>query len=302
MAGNRQRTVRNDCCRHTNRVKAPARVKGGQTDRTSQATAAVERLCRPAAAEFKARFFGSPPPSAGFSLLELLVVIAVIAIVSALLLPALTRAQSSARRAHCASNLRQLGLALRVYLDEFQRYPAFDDTPGPLITNYARSRFWDSKLLGVGAAQALFLCPSNLRNNSVSNNWLCACPGGQPSPNKSYGYNGTGSAPDPYPVFTGEGEIFLGFGGEPISISLLESRVAVPADMIAIADYDPMATDDDNDADRHPSMLFVGLNGRHAQTANVLFCDSHVQFDRAPNWTARTAKATQRWNYDHEPH
>ena len=100
----------------------------------------------------------------GFTLIELLVVIAIIAILAAILFPVFARARENARKASCQSNLKQIGLSVYMYTEDYdERLPmGHTNNDGTQATDPSTDSYmWMDAIQPYVKSEQIFTCPSD---------------------------------------------------------------------------------------------------------------------------------------------
>lgn len=275
-------------------------------------------------------------------MIELLVVIAVSALLTALLLPALSRAHQAADSVVCQSNLHQLGLALNMYVHDSEAYlPSAMEEPELWLKgmeSYTGAKWPERNFKNAQSVQRIsgvFVCPAYnrlkgifLRESSPGVYWLLG----------SYAYNSVGVCRN-----GDSGYGYLGLGGRDDDPGppyrdqvhpIKPADVVNPSQMIALGD-NPM---EEIGAWGGPEMagcvanrvdLSLGFHGaewievnrpsyvgptsaidrsrarirqRHRGRWNITFCDGHLETLKTAELFGRNPLQVRRWNNDYEPH
>ncbi len=217
----------------------------------------------------------------GFTLIELLVVIAIIAILAAILFPVFARAREQARKSACASNFKQIALAMLMYADDYdQLLPPYSHGWG------YRGCFGYAGADGPRWADLIFPYVKNLQvfNCPSSTQHLATYPGGTHFDITTYSY-GYASASDGATEFGAGGRSLTEFEDPSGTIMLAEDGRQDPG----IPDPETIGRQIPNAGDAL-EMLASRVNGmRHTGAApedyqshafNVGYVDGHVKFVR----------------------
>ncbi len=228
----------------------------------------------------------------GFTLIELLVVLAIISILAAILFPVFAQARNSARNTQDLSNVRQLGAATLLYLQDYdERFTPVGSWNDPAVTPYTNParpapnvawQGWGLRLLPYVRNQNVFHSPW-MPDKATWWTGPCAASNGMRLTN-TYQYNWFLGRDGSYPFDFGDDLYTHTPNGQPLDTPLAASQISSPAGLVMYSlnqAQSPFGNDFGCDWNTLESSDFDNKLRWHAifrKGGNLLFADGHAKF------------------------
>jgi prepilin-type N-terminal cleavage/methylation domain-containing protein/prepilin-type processing-associated H-X9-DG protein len=255
----------------------------------------------------------------GFTLIELLVVIAIIAILAAILFPVFAQAREKARQTTCVSNLKQIGTAFMMYVQDYdETYPPWTGMcPDPNLR-------WALRYMYPGLVDPYIKNGANVQTGELKDVWACpSSKAGLGAVSNTYAYNfwtfggySTCMCLPNQAACTRDPGAFAQFASSAYNMPAPQAAIQFPAETIMLSDGAQLSRPPQFAIGFNGDIYYVGVWGSHqrgngnvnttvnnnfigfiktlitGRLTNVLYADGHVKTTPTTRWYHRNYAST----------